>query len=461
MKKIIPGLVLLFQLPLALSAQLISGPMLGHVDFRTATVWVEHAERFGSASAKCWPKGGDKKKAIPAITQENTVAKALYAFTQTYIFTNLEPGTEYTYEMEVLNPKRVKVQTHSGSFKTEELWQHRRPAPDFSFLAGSCSYFNQPKYDRPGKPYGNDSAIFEVMAKTPAAFMLWLGDNWYTREVDYYSDWGLYYRASHSRSQPVLQNFWKAMPHYAIWDDHDYGWNDADKSYPLKQTSRKVFIDFWTNPSYGENGEGIYSKITKNDLDIFLLDDRWFRSADANADSIHGEPNPDKLMWGKKQMEWLKNSLLVSNKNAQISFRLIVTGSQVLNPVSTYDCAAHYPAELDELKKFIKDNKIEGILFFTGDRHHSEVIEVKQEGMYPLYDVTSSPLTSGSGKFGGPEKDNKYRVMGVDGVQNFSKVNISGARNNRVLTLEFIGAKGEKLNEWSVNQKLLKFERSK
>jgi alkaline phosphatase D len=31
------------------------------------------------------------------------------------------------------------------------------------------------------------------------------------------------------------------MSHYAIWDDHDYGPNNADKSYHLKETSRKVF----------------------------------------------------------------------------------------------------------------------------------------------------------------------------------------------------------------------------
>lgn len=461
MKKLVAAFVLICQLPLSLLAQLKSGPMLGHVDFRTATLWVELADRFGSASVKCWPKNGDKRNATTAIAHENTFSKDLYAYSETYTFTNLEPNTAYNYEMEVLKSSRAKVQTVTGTFKTEELWQYRKDAPDFTFLTGSCSYFNQPQYDRPGMPYGNDSAIFEIMAKTPASFMLWLGDNWYTREVDYYSDWGLYYRASLTRSLPILQNFWKAMPHYAIWDDHDYGWNDADKTYPLKQTSRKVFMDFWTNPSYGENNEGIYSKITKNDLDIFMLDDRWFRSADATADSVNGQPNADKLMWGKKQMEWLKNSLLVSNNNIMISFRIIATGSQVLNPVSPYDCAVHYPAELDELKKFIKDNKIEGVVFFDGDRHHSEVIEVKQDGMYSLYDVTSSPLTSGSHKFGGTEKDNKYRVAGVENIQNFSKVSITGGRNNRTLKVEFISPKGEKLSDWSVGQKALQFVKLK
>ena len=430
--------------------------MLGHVDYRTATVWLEFKEKNVNATLKCWPKTGTNKQPIIAIANAQAVPDAPF-YSRTFTFVGLEPNTTYEYMVDIPAKKgEMKImQVIGGDFKTEELWQYRKPAPDFSFLTGSCAYFNQTQYDRPGKPYGNDSAIFEVMAKTPASFMLWLGDNWYTREVDYYSDWGLYYRASLTRSLPILQNFWKAMPHYAIWDDHDYGWNDADKSYPLKETSRKVFMSYWTNPSYGEEKDGIYTKITKNDVDIFMLDDRWFRNADETVDSVKGLPNPDKLMWGKKQMEWLKNSLLISNNNFNVSFRILATGSQVLNPVSPYDCASHYPAELDELKKFIKDNKIKGVLFLDGDRHHSEVIQVKQAGFYPLYDITASPLTSGSNKFGGPEKNNPYRVMGVEDMQNFSKVSVSGAKKDRTLKVEFIDPKGAKVAEWSVNEKEL------
>lgn len=166
-----------------------------------------------------------------------------------------------------------------GEFTTKDLWQWRKPVPDFSFLTGSCAYYNEPAFDRkftnmisldqPARPYGGDSSIFEAMARTPAAFMLWLGDNWYTRDVDYNSKWGLWYRASRDRSQPALQHFLKVMPHYAIWDDHDYGPDNANKSYALKEESRKIFSTYWCNPSYGENGQGIYSKITYGDADFF------------------------------------------------------------------------------------------------------------------------------------------------------------------------------------------------
>lgn len=443
-------------------AQLKSGPMLGHVDFRTATIWVEFENQHNIATARCRAKGNNTAKWITAVPVQKTAAEP-YAFTKTYVFTGLEPNTTYEYELEIqtkaASKSGNKSEKQTGEFTTDQLWQWRTDPPDFSFLTGSCAYFNQPQYDRPGKPYGNDSAIFQVMAKVPASFMLWLGDNWYTREVDYYSDYGLYYRASITRNLPILKNFWKAMPHYAIWDDHDYGWNDADKSYPLKQTSRKVFMDYWTNPSYGEDGEGVYTKITKNDVDFFLLDDRWWRSAGDLADSIDGRPNADKRMWGKKQMDWLKNALSTSNGNTNINFRIIVTGSQVLNPASPYDCATHYPIELEELENFIRDNGIKGILFLDGDRHHSEVIKVQKEGMYPLYDITASPLTSGISKFSGPEKNNPYRILGIEDTQNFSKITVSGKRNDRTLKLEYYNPKGDKLAEWSVTQKELSLKK--
>jgi alkaline phosphatase D len=95
-----------------------------------------------------------------------------------------------------------------------------------------------------------DTSIFETMAREKAEYMLWLGDNWYTREADYQSEWGLWYRAWHDRSQPILQNFWASMPHLAIWDDHDYGPNNSNKTYELHQKTLQAFRDYWGNKTY-------------------------------------------------------------------------------------------------------------------------------------------------------------------------------------------------------------------
>jgi len=427
-----------------LQAQLVSGPMLGPVELRTAKLWIE-VKPGSNADLWYWKKGA---MATAKRISKKTNAEQWFA-PLSFDVVALEINTTYEYQFIINNIANKKPAKADGSFTTKDLWQWRKPAPDFSFLTGSCSYVNEPAIDRPGKPYGGDSSIFESMAKEKAAFMLWLGDSWYTREVDYFDEWGLWNRASHDRSAPVMRDFLKSTSHFAMWDDHDYGPNDIGANYILKETSRNIFKNYWLNTSYGMNGQGVYSMISYADVDIFMMDDRWWRSADAMKDSVDGKPNPDKHMWGKEQMEWLKNSLLFS----KAPFKIIATGSQVLNPVSPFDKLADCPVEYDEIMNFLKSNAINGVLFLTGDRHHSEIIKVDRAGTYPLYDITASPLTSGTHIFGGPEKNNSYRVFGLDQKQNYTKFSFSGERNQRRLSVEFFGVKGDKLGEWKIGEK--------
>ena len=422
----------------------ISGPRADNIELRNATVWLEVTPSVKNVAVKFYPNG--KAAASKTVSYKGELGKD---FNPIKIELNgLQFNTHYDYSV-IIDGKLVSF-PYPLQFTTKDLWQWRKPAPDFTFLTGSCAYFNEPEFDRPGKPYGGDSSIFETMANTKAAFHLWLGDNWYTREVDFGTPWGLNYRASHDMSLKVLQKFWASMPQYAIWDDHDYGPNDAGSSYILKDESRKIFMKYWTNPSYGEDGKGIYTKISYSDVDIFLTDDRYFRSEDAMPDSMNGQPNYEKTFFGPRQMEWLKNALVYSDA----TFKIIATGSQVLNPLSDFECMRHYSAEYNDLMNFLSSQKIKGVLFLTGDRHHSEVLKQQRKGTYPLYDVTISPYTSGVSKVSGREINNPARIPGtLVEAQNFGKVTVSGKKNERVLRIEFIGLKGEKLGEWSVNEK--------
>lgn len=423
--------------------RIISGPMLGPVELRDAKIWVELSQEVKSAAIQYNKKGETKNKTVLYKGQLENEFNPIQ-----FTIGGLEFNTTYQYKIWI----NGKGTNYGGEFTTKDLWQWRKQPPEFSFLAGGCAYINQPVYDRPGKPYGGDSSIFETMAKEKAAFMLWTGDAWYTREVDYYSDWGLWYRASHDRAMPVMQNFLRSMSQFGIWDDHDYGPNDIGKNYILKETSREIWKKYWCNPSYGENGQGIYTMTTWGDADIFMTDDRWWRSDDNMKDTLDGFPNYEKQMLGEQQMEWLKNSLLYSTA----IFKIIVLGSQALNPLSPWDKWPACPAEYDEMMSFLKEYKINGVLFLTGDRHHSEIIKMDRPGTYSLYDITVSPLTSGTHAFSGVEKNNPYRVLGIDEKQNYAKFSFSGKRGDRKLTINFFGIKGDKLGEWSINEKELK-----
>lgn len=443
MKKCFTFFFLLFFI--AGSSQVVSGPMLGPVELRDARIWIEVEPSVKNLSLVYNKKGEKKKTTIP---YKGSLGKAFNPVG--FTVGGLQFNTTYQYEF-LVDGKSVP---QKGQFTTKDLWQYRKPVPDFSFLTGSCAFFNEKEFDRPGRGYGGDSSIFLTMAKEKADFMLWLGDNWYTREVDYYSEWGLWYRPHHDRKQPALQPLLKAMSHLAIWDDHDFGPNDIGTSYHLKEESREVFKNYWLNKNYGLNGEGIYTKYSHADADFFLLDNRWWRSQIQMKDSVNGRPNPDKIMLGKQQMEWLKQSLLYSNA----TFKIIANGSQMLNRVSPWDDFTDFPAEYHELMDFIEQYKIEGVLFLSGDRHHSEVIKLDRPGSYPLYDITVSPLTSGTYKFSGPEANNPMRVLGIDGKRNYGRITISGDKGKRKLSVDFIDPKGQLLSNWSVSETDLKLK---
>lgn len=443
----------LFAIITDLKTQIVSGPMLGPIEYRDAKIWIEVSQQVKSVSLSYKKKGDTKSKSILYKGHLGNEFNPLQLTVG-----GLDFNTTYEYQFIIDG----KLSAAKGQFTTKDLWPYRNPVPDFSFLTGSCAYFNEPAYDRvytdlvrldrPAVPYGKDSSIFETMAKEKSAFMLWLGDSWYTRDVDYNSEWGLWYRAHRDRAQPILRNFLKAMPQYAIWDDHDYGPNDIGKNYILKEASRKVFMNYFCNPSYGENGQGIYSMVSWADVEIFMTDDRWWRSEDRIKDTIGAKPNPEKRMLGKEQMEWLKNSLL----HSFATFKIVAVGSQVLNPVSPFDKWWDFPAEYDEVMNFIREYKINGVVFLTGDRHHSEIIKVDRQGTYPLYDITVSPLTSGTHTFFGAEKNNPYRILGLDEKQNYARFSFSGKTGERKMTVQYLGVKGENLGEWSVNEKELR-----
>ncbi len=436
---------------LTVSAQvgrpLKSGPWAGNVELRNATIWLEVSPEVASVAGKF------HKKNQPA-TGKTVHYKGILGkdFNPIKIELNgLEMNTGYTYQV-MLDGKPV-TPGFITAFTTKDLWQWRKPAADFSFLAGSCAYFNEPVFDRPGKPYGGDSTIFETMAGIPAAFHIWMGDNWYTREADYNTRWGLNYRASRDRSLPVLQRFMASMPQYAIWDDHDFGPDNSGSNYILKKESREIFMQYTCNSSYGEEDKWIYSVMSSNDVDVVLTDSRYFRSAEDLPDTVNGVANANKFFFGHQQLNWIKNSLLFS----KATFKIIVVGSQVLNTISTAACMQQYKSEYAELMRFLLDHKIPGVLFFTGDRHHSEVIKMERPGLFPLYDVTFSPYTAGISKVRGVEIDHKGREAGtLVEAQNFAKVSVSGGSNNRVLTVQFIGVQGEQLGSWRVSESTLR-----
>jgi alkaline phosphatase D len=419
-----------------------SGPLLGPVETGEVTVWLQ-TRRACRAQLRFWETGKPGTARLSAEIATTEAGDLIARFG----LTGLSFGTPYDYEL-YLDGRRVE-RPYPLSFETQALWQYRTAPPDVRAAVGSCAYINEPAYDRPGTPYGGGYEIFETIARQQPDLMVWLGDDIYYREADVITPAGMRRRWAVDRSLPELQPLWGSVPSYAIWDDHDFGPNDADRTFPLREESLRIFKDYWMNPSYGTlETPGVFGRFTWSDAEFFLLDDRFYRAPESLPDG------PEKRMFGAGQLRWLEESLLSS----RATWKIVATGSQMWNDHTRFETFAHFPGEQKELLDFLRTAKIEGVIFVTGDRHHTELLKRQEPGLYPLYELTSSPLTSGASQLR-EEKDNPLRVPGtwVTGTRNFGLIEITGPEKDRVLTLRTLDTSGKELWRHRIARRELSF----
>lgn len=404
-----------------------SGPMVGFSDMFETQLWVQT-----NASAKVqiyyWLKDYPEQKfqTKPITTQKEK------AFTAHLIADEVTPGNMYEYQLRI-DDQPVSLD-YPAYFQTQAHWQYRTEPPGFKVALGSCAYVNEPPYDRPGEPYGADYHIFSSIHAQRPDLMLWLGDNVYLREPDWYSRTGFLHRYTHARSLPELQPLLASTHHYAIWDDHDYGLDNSNRSFYFKDLAVEAFRLFWANPGYGLSGlGGITSFFQWNDVDFFLLDNRYFRTP-------NGRKTGEKTILGREQLEWLIDALVTSEG----AFKIVAIGGQVLTTftgLETYTNIA--PEERRYLMKRIEEEGIKNVIFLTGDRHHTELSKWVNAIGNSVYDLTVSPLTSGVHQ---AEETNVLRVDGTLVAQrNFGILEFSGPRQERRLTMRVFDSNGLEL----------------
>lgn len=405
--------------------------MLGYNEMREVLLWVQTRDKADVKFAY-WPKG---KPQVPRFTKTVTTEED-QAFTAKLLADQVQPGITYSYEL-YINEKPVPLD-YPTEFTTQELWQWRRDPPAFTVALGSCDYTNDKQYDRPGSPYGGDYRIFQSIHQQRPDLMLWLGDNVYLREADWYTRTGIMYRYTDARSLPELQPLLASTHHYAIWDDHDFGPNDADRSFVHKTTTLEAFKLFWGNPSYGlPHAEGgITTYFQYNDIDFFLLDDRYYRAPNYRKTG-------KRTMLGEQQLEWIIDALVKSDA----PFKMVAVGGQVLNTAEVYETYSNlFPEERDYLLQRIEQEDITNVIFLTGDRHHTELSTMTNGAGNVVYDFTCSPLTSGAAR--NPEQNNALREAGtLVTKRNFGVLEFSGPRAARKLTMRVFDVDGQE--QWS------------
>ena len=413
-------------------AQIHNGPMIGYVQSKEVVLWVQ-TERSQMVQF-VYRKAGSHHKWKATATQQTTEQTA---FTCKAVVQDLKPGESYEYR--VVLDKQIEMPFGAQIFKTTTENSSKKNATDLCFAIGSCAYINEDGFDRPGKPYGGDYQIFEAIYQSTPDFMLWLGDNVYFREADLVSKSTMIHRYTFSRNLPELKKLLANIPQYAIWDDHDFGPNDSDGSFVNKSITKEVFDLFWANPPQkAPVHAGVTNQFTQSDCQFFLLDNRYDRSPN------EWEGNP-KTILGNAQLEWLKAALLESGA----TFKFIALGGQFLNTAPVFEnyAANGFEKERQELIDFICQHQIKNVFFLTGDRHHSELSIFNEQGKPFIYDLTVSPLTSGT--HDALNEANLLRVKGSHiATRNFGLLKVSGKKNKRVLEIELYDSDGQSI--WKV-----------
>ena len=345
--------------------RILQGPMVGAVSPDTITIWVRlNGPHLCSLEV-------DENRAFDSPVVSPGQASAEHDFTVRLRQSGLTPDSPYYY--------RVKVEGKIDRYHRDLPPYRTRTAPlsadttHFTVGFGSCARYSLDPVQ----------SIWNVADRSDLDLFLWVGDNIYGDTPDpafLAEEW------RRQRDVVNLQPFLRRVPQLAIWDDHDFGLNDHDRTHPRKAEALSVYKHYWANPSYGlPETPGVFFHYAYGGVDFYFLDIRYYRDPNHEPDSL------TKTMLGAAQLAWIKNEL----KKSRAPFKVLVSGSgwnTARGPGG--DAWSAFLHERNALFDFIRDHEIPGVILLSGDTHRGEanVIPWSEKGGYDFYEFVSSPL---------------------------------------------------------------------
>lgn len=326
----------------------------------------------------------------------------------------------------------------------DEVGPFKRPARQpgkYTFAFGSCAHQER---------FAEHQPIWGAVAKEKPDCFLFIGDNIYlpsdpAKYPETRDEVLALYRDTYDRNRrmPELQPLLRSCYTFAIWDDHDFGPNNSDRTWKWADVALQALNDYFPNDYGLPDARGCFHKFSWGDVDVFMLDDRTFR-----------DPNKDpqrRTMFGEKQLAWLKDGLAAS----QATFKLVVNGNQMLSDMHPHESwGIQFRTERDEFLRWLWDSDVRGVIFLAGDRHFAELVRKKdpQGKGEDLWELTSSPLANSHYKSGDifPCRE---RVSSYCGGVNFGLVEIVTAATPPRAVLKLKNVEGKTVFKKTVLRK--------
>jgi phosphodiesterase/alkaline phosphatase D-like protein len=209
---------------------------------------------------------------------------------------------------------------------------------------------------------GSNAQVFESIREVGADLFLLTGDLHYEdlaedRELDYVRAYDV------QLSEPAPQALYLSTPSVYMWDDHDYGPNDGDRtsrSRPAALQSYREMVPHY--PFAMDSAEAPIAQAFSIGRVRFLVTD--LRSARDPKDDPDGA---EKTMMGSEQLAWFERELV----SAARSHALVVWVSSVPWLVSDNvgDSWGAYPTERDKIADLVVREDIDNLVMLAGDAH--------------------------------------------------------------------------------------------
>jgi alkaline phosphatase D len=295
-----------------------------------------------------------------------------------------------------------------------------------------------------------EAPAYRMAAGSDAAFALQIGDFDHRdpglRNDDIEAWWAMHRDnlyaapAGHDLDEGLLHE----VPLFHMWDDHDYGRNNADRTAHFGDVARRAFRDYFPTPALPDPDRGLWYSFRAGPAEIFVLDLRSQRDPDDDPDAGEKSMLDGGVLDEAPQRTWLQEGLLDST--AQWKF---IVSSSVWNPTSKpNDSWAEFAGEQAAITTFIHANGIEGVLFLSGDIHSGGAIDDGSHAGFPEISVPTTnldPLDCTGGQCG----DWSVGVVEAD-RPGFALVEVSvdEASGKQHVLMQALDADGEVRLEW-------------